>query len=152
MQTSGQTQGSMSSGEARAAIRSSHEELRRVALEAVRAGDAAADGDSLRAQAQALCAAILEHLQFEERFMALALADVVGWEGELLVELDADHQRQRANVASTLAALEPADLPVARVAANVRALAESVLLDLGSEERYFVTADVDELTDDSLGG
>lgn len=144
---------SMSSGEARAAILSRHDELRGIAEQTLRlSDDAAARDESLRAHGQALCAAVRNHIEFEEDIMALALADVVGLEGELLVQLDADHQRQRANAASTLAALEPASLPKGRVLASVRALAESVLLDLDGEERYFLSADVDELTDDSLGG
>jgi hypothetical protein len=143
----------MTSGDARGAILSRHDQLRGVAEQTLRlTGDAAAGDESLRDQARALCAAVREHIEFEEDIMAIALADVVGLEGELLVELDADHQRQRANAASTLAALEPDNLPTARVVACVRALAESVLLDLTGEERYFLSADVDELTDDSLGG
>lgn len=144
---------SMSSGEARAAILSRHDQLRGVAEQALRlTGDAEASDESLRDHARALCAAVRNHIAFEEDVMAIALADVVGLEGELLVELDADHQRQRANAASTLAALEPDNLPKARLLASIRTLAESVLLDLDGEERYFLSADVDELTDDSLGG
>lgn len=153
MQAVSQGREAMSSGEARAAILSRHDELRGVAEQTLRlTSDAAARDGSLREQAQALCAAVRSHIEFEEGVMAVALADVVGLEGELLVQLDADHQRQRANAASTLAALEPVDLPKGRVVASIRALAESVLLDLTGEERYFLRADVDELTDDSLGG
>jgi hypothetical protein len=144
---------SMSSSEARAAIRASHEALRGVALRTMTmAGDASATDDSLRLQGRTLCAAVEDHLDFEESLMAVALADVLGLEGVLLVQLEADHQRQRANAASTLAALAPDELARGRLIATVRALAESVLLDLSREERTFMRADVDELTNDSPGG
>ena len=147
------SQDSMSSGEARAAIRASHEALRGVALQAMTmAGDGAAADDVLRLQGRTLCAAVDDHLDFEESLMAVALADVLGLEGVLLVQLQADHQRQRANAASTSSALEPAELARPHVIASVRALAESVLLDLSREERIFMTADLDEMANDSPGG
>ena len=90
----------MTSGEARAAILSCHDGLRGLAEQTLRlTGDATADDELLRDQARALCAAVRQHIEFEEGVMATALADVVGLEGELLVQLDADHQRQRANAA-----------------------------------------------------
>jgi len=147
------SQDSVSSSEARAAIRASHEALRGIALRTMTmAGDGAAGEDALRLQGRTLCAAVDDHLEFEESLMAVALADVLGLEGVLLVQLEADHQRQRANAASTLAALAPDDLRRPRLVASIRALAESVLLDLAREERTFLRADVDELSNDSPGG
>jgi hypothetical protein len=144
---------SMSSGDARGAIRSSQDELRALALQALTlAGDGAASDEALRAQGRRLCAAVQAHLDFEERMMATALADVLGLEGVLLVQLEADHQRQLSNAAATLSVMEAFDLTRPRLIASIRALAESVLLDLDREERTFMTADVDELANDSPGG
>lgn len=144
---------SMSSSEARAAILASVEKLRGEAQQATRAaGDAAAPVDRLRAQGESLCAAVEAHLEFERRLAPVALADVLGLEGMLLVQLDADHERQRANVASTRSALEAAGATSARVGPSIRALADAVLLELAREERFFEKADVDELSNDSPGG
>lgn len=147
------SQDAMSSSEARAAIRASHEALRGVALRTMTmAGDGGAHEDSLRLQGRTLCAAVADHLEFEESLMGLALADVLGLEGVLLVQLEADHQRQRMNASSTLSTLAPAHLTRPGLIASIRSLAESVLLDLTREERIFLRADVDELANDSPGG
>jgi len=147
------SQDSMSSSEARAAIRASHEALRGIALRTMTmAGDGGVGEESLRLQGRTLCAAVEDHLEFEESLMGLALADVLGLEGVLLVQLEADHERQRANASSTLSALVPANLTRSHLIASIRALAESVLLDLTREERIFLRADVDELANDSPGG
>lgn len=149
----GISQEPMSSSEARAALLSGQEQLRAIAVQTMRvADDATASDEALRTQGRHLCAAVQEHLDFEQGIVAMALADVLGLEGVLLVQLEADRQRQRANAMSTLTALSAADASRTRVVASIRALAESVMLDLAREERYFMTADVDELTNDSPGG
>ncbi len=144
---------SMSSSEARAAILASVEKLRGEAQQALQlAGDPAAPAALLRDRGERLCRAVEDHLDFERPLAAVALADVMGLEGMLLVQLDADHQRQRANLASTRAALEPADAAAVRLGASVRALAGAVLVELTREERFLEKADVDELSNDSPGG
>ncbi len=151
MQAIGET--TMSSSEARAAILASVEKLRGAAQRAIRlVRDGAAAAGVLGPEGRTLCAAVEDHLDFERNLAPVALADVLGLEGMLLVQLDADHQRQRANVASTRAALEPAEATSARVGASVRALAEAILVELAREERFFEKADVDELSNDSPGG
>lgn len=147
------SQESMSSSEARAALLAGQEALRAIAVQTRRmADDPSVTDEALRVQGRQLCTAVQEHLDFEQGIVAMALADVLGLEGVLLVQLEADRQRQRANAMSTVAALQPADLSRARLVASIRSLAESVMLDLAREERYFMKADVDELTNDSPGG
>jgi hypothetical protein len=49
-------------------------------------------------------------------------------------------------------ALEPDSLSAGRMIERIRELADALLVDLDSEERYLLTADLDALTNDSQGG
>jgi hypothetical protein len=146
----------ISSGDARAAILSSNEELRELAAETIHVADVitrSAHGfEPLRAQAKDLCAAVAEHMDFEEQILATALGDVIGWGSALRAQIEEDHERQRATVALAMAALEPDSLSTDRLIERIRAFADALLVDLESEERYLLTADVDALSIDSQGG
>ena len=146
----------ISSGDARAAILSSNEELRELAAETIHVADGAGGSsrgfEPLRAQAKDLCAAVAEHMDFEEQMLATALGDVIGWGSALRAQIEEDHERQRATVALAMAALEPDSLSTARLIERIRAFADALLVDLESEERYLLTADLDALSMDSRGG
>jgi len=115
-------------------------------------GDPMQGLELMRTHARDLCRALAAHIEFEERIVGMALADVIGWGGVLLAQLEAEHARQRANLASTLSAVETNELPKRQLVESVRALADAVLVDLESEERVLLTADLDEMADDSPGG
>jgi hypothetical protein len=147
----------LSSSDARAAILSRHDELRGLVTETIHfaedATDPAVGFEPLRAQARELYEAFEEHMDFEERILATALRDVIGWGSELRAEIEQGHERQRATLASALSALEPESVPPARMVESVRAFADTILLDLRSEERCLLTADIDAIAaDDSHGG
>jgi hypothetical protein len=145
-----------SSGDARAAILSSNEELRELAAETIHVAEGATTSmrsfEPLRAQAKDLCAAVAEHMDFEEQMLATALGDVIGWGSALRAQIEQDHERQRATVALAMAALEPDSASTARLIERIRAFADALLVDLESEERYLMTADLDALSIDSRGG
>jgi hypothetical protein len=146
----------ISSDDARAAILSSNEELRGLAEETIHVAEQATSStrgfEPLRAQAKDLCAAVAEHMDFEEQMLATALGDVIGWGAALRAQIEEDHHRQRVTVALAMAALEPDGLSTGRLIERIRAFADALLVDLESEERYLLTADIDALSIDSQGG
>jgi Hemerythrin HHE cation binding domain len=150
----------MSSSEARAAILSSNEELRGLVQETIhvaegttqRSTESAADFEPLRLHARDLYAAFTEHMEFEEKILPTALCDVIGWGPELRAQMEGDHERCRASLAAAMLTLEPDRLSAGRMIEQIRALADTLLVDLDSEERYLLTADLDALANDSEGG
>jgi hypothetical protein len=110
------------------------------------------DFEPLRMHAKDLFAAFTEHMEFEERILPTALCDVIGWGPEMRVRMEQDHERCRASLAATMLALEPDTLSAGRMIERIRELADALLVDLDSEERYLLTADLDALTNDSQGG
>ena len=146
----------MSSSDARAAILSSNEELRGLVQETIQVAEETTewevDFEPLRMHAKDLFAAFTEHMEFEERILPTALCDVIGWGPELRAQMEEDHERCRASLAATMLALEPDSLSAGRVIATIREVADALLVDLDTEERYLLTADLDALTNDSQGG
>ena len=146
----------MSSSDARAAILSSNEELRGLVEETIHVAEGTSesemDFEPLRLHAKDLFAAFTEHMEFEERILPTALCDVIGWGPELRVQMEEDHERCRASLAAAMLALEPHSLSAGRMIERIRELADALLVDLDSEERYLLTADLDALTNDSGGG
>ena len=146
----------MSSSDARAAIRSSNEELRGLVQETIHVAEetteSEVDFEPLRLHAKDLFAAFTEHMEFEERILPTALCDVIGWGPELRAQMEEDHERCRASLAAAMLALEPDTLSAGRMVERIRDLADTLLVDLDSEERYLLTADLDALTNDSGGG
>jgi len=150
----------MSSSDARAAILSSNEELRGLVEETILVAQGTTESttesevnfEPLRLHAKDLFAAFTEHMQFEERILPTALCDVIGWGPELRAQMEGDHERCRASLAATMLALEPDSLSAGRMIERIRELADALLVDLDSEERYLLTADLDALTNDSGGG
>jgi len=147
----------MSSSDARAAILSSNEELRGLVQETIHVAEEATGleveyFEPLRMHAQDLFAAVTEHMEFEEQILPTALCDVIGWGAAVRAQMEEDHQRCRASLASTMLALEPDSQSAGRMVARLREVADELLIDLDSEERYLLTADLDALTNDSQGG
>ena len=146
----------MSSSDARAAILSSNEELRGLVQETIQVAEETTewevDFEPLRMHAKDLFAAFTEHMEFEERILPTALCDVIGWGPELRAQMEEDHERCRASLAATMLALEPDSPSAGRVIATIREVADALLVDLDTEERYLLTADLDALTNDSQGG
>jgi hypothetical protein len=146
----------LSSGDARAAILHCHDELRGLVTETMYAAERASTSERefepLRARARLLYQAFEAHMDFEERILPAALRDVIG-HGSLLTKQVVDgHERRRATLALAKSALQPDVLPRARVVESVRALADTLLRDMRSEERYLYTADLDAIVSDSHGG
>jgi hypothetical protein len=146
----------LSSSEARDAILSRHDELRGLISEAIHEADGAkganVDVEPLRTHAKELYEAFQEHMDFEEQILAAALRDIIGYGAVVQAEIEGGHERQRATLASAISALEPEDLSPTRVVDSVRAFADTLLLDLQTEERYLLNADLDSLATQSQGG
>ena len=142
----------MSSSDARAAILSSNEDLRGLVQETIHVAESEVDFEPLRMHAKDLFAAFTQHMAFEERILPTALCDVIGWGPELRVRMEEDHERCRAALAAAMLALEPDSSSASRMIERIRDLADALLVDLDSEERYLLTADLDALTNDSQGG
>jgi hypothetical protein len=148
----------MSSGDAREAILSRHDELREMVSETIHCVDGATtrqtdeDFEPLRAHARELYEAFEEHMDFEERILATALSDVIGSGATLRAQIEADHDRQRAALAVAMSALEPSALPPSLLIESVREQADTLLLGLNTEERCLLRADLDAIATDSQGG
>jgi hypothetical protein len=146
----------LSSSDARAAILHCHDELRGLVRTTMNAAERASASDRefepLRAHAHHLYQAFEAHMDFEERILSVALRDVIG-RGSLLAQQVVDgHERRRATLALARSALQPDMLPHFRVVESVRALADTLLRDLRSEERTLYTADLDATVTDGRGG
>jgi hypothetical protein len=146
----------VSSSDARAAILSCHDELRGLVSMTIQFADGAStserDFEPLRVHARELYEAFEEHIGFEARILPTALRDVIGWGSVLEAQVLEGHEKQRAILASARSALEPGGLPPARVVETVRAVADTLLLDLRTEERCLLSADIDELSVETHGG
>jgi hypothetical protein len=146
----------MSSSDARAAILSSNEELRGLVQETIHFAQETTEQEvyfePLRMHAKDLFAAFTEHMEFEERILPTALCDIIGWGPAVRAQMEGDHQRCRAVLAATMLALEPDSMSAGRMVEKIREVADALLVDLDSEERYLLTADLDALTNDSQGG
>jgi hypothetical protein len=146
----------LSSSAARDAILSRHDGLRCLVTETIHYADDAIkfeeDCEPLRTHAKELYAAFEEHINLEERFLATALRDVIGWGSVLQAQMEEEREKQRAILASALSALEPNRLSPDGLIKTVRAVADTLLDDLESEERCLLTADLDAIASDSQGG
>jgi hypothetical protein len=151
------TEEPLSSSDARDAILSRHDELRGLVTETIHYADDATLSDRnfepLRAHARELYEAFQTHMEFEEEILPAALRDVIGWGAVVRAEIEEGHERQRAILASAMSALEPAeDVSPTRLVESVRAVADTLLDDLKTEERYLLNADIDAIASDSQGG
>jgi hypothetical protein len=146
----------LSSSDARAAILSCHDELRGLVRETIQSAAGAAtsepDVEPLRAHARELCQAFEEHLAFEARILPTALRDVIGWGAELEAQVVEGHERSRASLATALSALRPESAPSVQLVESVRAFADTLLVDLQTEEECLLSADLDALALDARGG
>jgi hypothetical protein len=146
----------LSSSEAREAILSRHDQLRGLITETIHQADGATKSERelepLRAHAKELYEALQLHINFEERILSTALRDIIGWGAVVQAEIKQGHERQRATLASAMSALEPEDLSPTHVVESVRAFADTILLDLQTEEQYLLTADLDAIATDGQGG
>jgi hypothetical protein len=146
----------LSSSEARNVILSLHDELRGLVTETIHHADGATKSDRdfepLRTHARELYEAFQTHMDFEERILATALRDIIGWGAVVQAEIEEGHERQRATLASALSALEPEAVSSTRLVESVRTFADTLLLDLKAEERHLLNADLDAIATDSQGG
>ena len=146
----------LSSSAARDAILSRHDELRCLVTETIHYAEDASkvekDSQPLREHAKELYEAFEEHIDFEERFLATALRDVIGWGSVLQAQMEEERGKQRAILASAMSALEPEELSPDGLIKTVRAVADTLLDDLETEERCLLNADLDALASDSQGG
>jgi hypothetical protein len=154
--TMGTTTGEpMSSSDARAAILSSHDELRGLVSATIRLADGATaagvETEPLRAQARELYDAFTRHMEFEERLLPMALRDVIGLGPLLEAEVVEGHDRRRAALAAAMSSLGPGE-SLADLVDKVRTVADTLLFDLESEETCLLTADLDALAADTFGG
>ena len=152
--TTATTREPLSSSEARDAILSRHDELRGLITETIQHADGATTSDlePLRTYARELYEAFQAHMDFEERILTAALRDIIGWGAVVRAEIEEGHERQRATLASAMSALDPEDLSPRHVGDSVRAVADSLLLDLKTEERYLLKADLDSMATHTQGG
>lgn len=146
----------MSSSAARDAILSRHDELRCLVTETIHLADDAIwsdrDCEPLRVHAKELYEAFEEHMEFEERILSTALRDVIGWGSSLQAQMEEEREKQRAILASAMSALTPEGLSPAGLIESVRTVADTLLLDLQSEEQCLLNADLDAIAIDSQGG
>src|SRR6266700_920871 len=146
----------MSSSDARDAIISGHELLRSLISETMLFADGAIRSDCelepLRVHARELYQAFEAHMDFEERILPAALRDAIGVGAVLRAQIEEEHDRQRATLASALSALEPERLSPANVVESVRAFTDSLLSDLKTEESCLLRADIDAIAVDGQGG
>jgi hypothetical protein len=146
----------MSSNEARDEILSQHRTLRDLLAEttelAERAERDGGDFDALRGRAQALYDALATHMTFEERVLPAALRDVIGWGAVIHQKMEEDHLRQREALALAISAIGPTGLSGAALVENVRAFTGTLVIDMESEERGLLQADLDAIAGDSEGG
>jgi hypothetical protein len=146
----------LSSSDARDAILSCHDELRGLANETIHIAEHATKSDRdfepLCAHARELYQAFEEYIDFEEGILETALSDVIGCGPVLHAQIDADHRRQRATLASAVSALRPETVPRARVIESVRAVADALLIDLRSEETCLLSAEIDAIAIEDFEG
>jgi hypothetical protein len=147
----------LSSSEARAVILSQHASLREQVSETLTlaegAGSTRRELDPLQTRARGLYEAFTAHMELEERVLAIALADVIGWGGELIREIERDHERQRADLHAALRAVERETARVGGgLIASVQRFSATLLGALDREERLLLTADVDAMIVDGRGG
>lgn len=144
------------SGEVRDAILAQHETLRVILARTVELADLSAasaqEFDALRAQARTLYESLAAHMDFEERVLPTALRDVIGWGAMLQAQLEEDHSRQRASLATALDALGPNGLSGVALIESVRTFAQTLLVDMEGEESGLLEADLDAIATDTKGG
>jgi hypothetical protein len=146
----------LSSTQARDAILAQHGALRSLLAEVAelvdRTGASGQGFEALRDRAGALYEALAAHMTFEEQVLSAALRDVIGWGVVIHQRMEEDHTRQREALARAISAVGPDGLRGAALIEDVRAFATTLLVDMETEERGLLEADLDALASDSRGG
>jgi hypothetical protein len=144
------------SSEARDAILAQHEHLRSIVTnvsELARLSATRADAvEPLRTGALTLCAALEEHMRFEESVLEAALSDLTALGPELHAEIERDHRRQRAILTAAMAEIGRTGLPSAELVGGVRRFVDLLLRDMEAEEQVLLSAEVDALLADGEAG
>ena len=91
-------------------------------------------------------------MAFEEAVLPAALRDVIGWGAVIQQQMEEDHVRQRETLALAISAIGPTGLSGAELVENVRSFAITLLVDMESEERGLLNADLDAMAGDAKGG
>jgi iron-sulfur cluster repair protein YtfE (RIC family) len=89
---------------------------------------------TLRAEGERLLATLLEHMGWEDRFLAPALRRADAWGEERARQLDGDHREQRELLAHVLAGLRDASRPASVLARNLLDLVTLLRADMEHEE------------------
>lgn len=145
----------MSSDEARGRILAQHEVLRMLLASVVGIADrtaASEEFETLRERARLLYETLAVHMTFEEQLLPAALRDVIGCGVMIREGLQEEHARQRRAIADAIAEIGPNGLSGAALIERVQAFADMLLVDMDSEERSLLRADLDALSNDSHGG
>jgi hemerythrin HHE cation binding domain-containing protein len=146
----------MSSDEARGQILAQHAVLRRLLADVVASADQTAasgeDFEVLRERAKLLYETLAVHMTFEEELLPAALRDVIGCGAMIRAGLQEDHARQREIIALAISGIGPNGFSGAALIESVQAFVEMLLVDMESEERCLLQADLDALSNDSHGG
>lgn len=137
----------MKPSQLRERILSQHAELRHLLEELsqlsgrVLAGEAGLE-PALHAQGAELQATLLEHMALEDRVLAPALREADAWGDERAARLDREHASQREMLSQVLESLRQENLPVMRLALELRGLVSIVLEDMEHEEKAMLGADL----------
>ncbi len=91
-------------------------------------------------------------MAFEEGVLPAALRDVIGWGAVIQQQMEEDHVRQREALALAISAIGPTGLSGAELVDNVQSFATTLLIDMESEERGLLNADLDAMAGDAKGG
>ncbi|MFQ5418260.1 MAG: hemerythrin domain-containing protein [Myxococcota bacterium] len=129
----------MRAREVRRRIRDEHECLRAILFSIRTLGRSVLDGDpshtpSLRIEGEALHEQLLEHLRWEDIYLAPTLRRARRWGRERAAQLDRDHREQRELLDYTLAALRDSTRPALALARNMIDLVELLLEDMADED------------------
>jgi hypothetical protein len=108
----------------------------------------------LRQSARELYQFLAAHLNFEDRLLAPALRDVVGWGDVLSERLSVEHRHQRALLEKAMVLAREEGTPTADLLESVRSFGRSLEKDLEVEERELLRVDLldDPLTSDGEDG
>jgi hypothetical protein len=137
----------LSANEARERIFAQHETIRMLLRAAGTVADLASGGsrrvaDLLPHYLESVRAALEEHLAFEERILSPILAADPPLGPQRAQRLEAEHRRQRAELAALAREREQIAFQPGAVAQRLRALIDAFLADMTEEERLLLTPDV----------
>jgi hemerythrin-like domain-containing protein len=132
-------------------ILSEHALLRPILKETQFLARSVARGDkdgllALRAFALMLYEKFITHIELEDRILAPAVRQIIGWGPALHADMVQEHRRQREHLRSDITALKASSIPKEDLAASVDGFVAALMQDMEEEERRLLRTD---LLDDS---